>query len=240
MGCTARYSKRKGDQLRAIFIPGSFQKKVGDTFLYSGDSFHHLKNVIRIKVNEELLILNGDGITISTTVEKILKKEILLSVTDIVKNACLNRKCVISKLKRDSLEISLKSAIEMGVSKLYIVQTEFSQNFKLNRDRLQKIAISAMIQSNNPFLCDIVEIPSFESCIELFGDNLVVFDMIDSSPAMTTKKTSANIVFIGPEGGFSEKERDLIVAKGIKSHAFDTPIMRAETALVSALSYNYL
>ena len=226
--------------MRAIFIHGPFQKKVGDTFAYSGDSFHHLKNVIRIKVNDKLLILNGDGLTVSTKVEEISKKEIVLSVTDLVESACLNRKCVISKIKRDSLELSLKSAIEMGVSKFYIVQTDFSQNFKLNIGRLQKIAISAMIQSNNPYLCEIVEIPSFESCLELFGGNLVIFDMIDSSPAMTKKKKSADIVFIGPEGGFSQKEREIIVVKGIKSHAFDTPIMRAETALISALSYNYL
>ena len=226
--------------MRAIFIHGPFQKKVGDTFAYSGDSLHHIKNVIRIKVNDKLLILNGNGLTVSTKVEEISKKEIVLSVTDLVESACLNRKCVISKIKRDSLELSLKSAIEMGVSKFYIVQTDFSQNFKLNIDRLQKIAISAMIQSNNPYLCEIVEIPSFESCLELFGGNLVIFDMIDSSPAMTKKKKSADIVLIGPEGGFSQKEREIIVAKGIKSHAFDTPIMRAETALISALSYNYL
>ena len=240
MDCNVSDPRRRGKKLRAIYIPGSFQKKVGETFTYNGDSLHHLKNVIRINVGEDLLVLNGKGLSILTKVESILKKEIVLSIAKLVERDCLGRKCIVSKLKRDSLELSLKSAIEMGVSKFYIVQTDFSQNFKLNRDRLQKVAVSAMIQSNNPYLCEIVEVPSFESCLDLFGSDLIVFDMIDSNLSSVNQKSPGDIVFIGPEGGFSQNEREIFVAKGIRSHAFDTPIMRAETALISALSYNYL
>ena len=60
--------------MRAIYIPGDFQYKVGDTFTYDGESFHHLKNVIRIKLGESLLILNGQGISLTTGVMEISKK----------------------------------------------------------------------------------------------------------------------------------------------------------------------
>ena len=60
-------------------------------------------------------------------------------VKGIKKHEDFREKGVISKLKRESLELSLKSAVEMGVSEVYIVQTDFSQNFKLNHERLMKI-----------------------------------------------------------------------------------------------------
>ena len=224
--------------MRAVYFSNAKDFAKGDIIKYAEDGFHHLKNVIRLKENENLILMDGKGSSVSTRVLEVAKKYFLLEVESLKFVEKSNRRCAISKLKKDSLELSIKSAIELGVNKIYVVQTEFSQNYKLNFDRLGKIAISAMIQSNNPYLCEFMEIPSTSSIVQELKDELLVFDMIKSECQLA--KDSQKVVFIGPEGGFSPGERRLFLENGVYLHYFQTPILRAETALVAALTYSYL
>ena len=149
------------------------------------------------------------------------------------------RSCIISKLKKECLELSIKFAIELGVSKVYIVQTDYSQNFKLNIDRLNKIAVSSMLQSNYPYMCVFEEVRGTENILKDLNYQVIVLDNIKTR-STGSENIDDRVVFIGPEGGFSSYERDLFEKNNIPSLKFNTPILRAETALVTALTKRYL
>jgi len=228
--------------LRAIFEKNIDSFCIGDSFNYSGSELHHLKNVARLKEDEEVLVVNGSGLLVHCKCVEVSKKYIGLEIVKKTTQINQNRECIISLIKRESLELAIRSAIEMGVTKVHIVKSDYSQNYKLNTERLNKIISSAMIQSNNAFFCDIKIYENLEEIIKYFDNNILVFDngldhqLEDRSHFFE----SAPVVCIGPEGGFSNRERVLFNDYGIKSHAFETPILRAETAVIAALSYRYL
>lgn len=230
--------------MRAIYEKNIETLSIGDSFNYSGPELHHLKNVARLKIGEEVVIINGSGLLVYCNCIEISKKNILLQVARRVTQVNKNRECIISLIKRESLELAIRSAVEMGVVKVHIVKSDYSQNYKLNTERLNKIISSAMIQSNNAFLCDVEIYEDLEEVIKYFDSNILAFDngldhQLEGKDRSHFFETDP-IVCIGPEGGFSSRERILFNNYGIKSHAFETPILRAETAVVAALSYRYL
>lgn len=230
--------------MRAIFLKEIKDYKVADSFTYSGDDFHHLKNVIRLKINDSVLVLDGEGLKVETTCIEITKNHIKFYINNIQKDVFHPRECIISQIKRESLELAFRSAVELGVTKFHIVKTDFSQNFKFNDDRLEKIGISAMIQSNNSYQCEIIYHSGISSLVDLTGENLIIFDnSLDKKIEDSNKKQimdSSPIIFIGPEGGFSENEIKKFKQMGALSHCFKSPILRSETALIAAITYRYL
>ena len=230
--------------MRAIFSSDIKGHADGQSFRYEGEEFHHLKNVIRLKIEDEILILGGDGIVANGVCKEIHKKHIVFQIVKTRKEDSLNRECVIAKIKRESLESAIRSAVELGVNRVHIVKTEFSQNFKINQARIRKIVVSAMLQSNNSFECEIVEHSNVEDVLKYFNNYLLVFDNgLKSALRPEDKKVYFDknpTIFIGPEGGFSHAERSLFDENLIPCHFFPGPILRAETALVAGLSFRYL
>lgn len=230
--------------MRSFYFKEISNFKIGDTFQYSGDEFHHLKNVVRLKINEFVLALNGQGLIVKTECVDISKKYISFNVVEIKKEKCVKRECILAQIKRESLELALRSAVELGVTKFHIVKTEYSQNFKFNADRLKKICLSAMLQSNNPFCCEIIYHSDIDALIKEVGDNIIVLDKSLDSKLSPEKKDeiflTKPLVFIGPEGGFSESEIQKFQTMKLYSHSFNSPILRAETALIAAIAFRYL
>ena len=227
--------------MRAIFLENLSDYSLDSEIDYSGESLHHLVNVIRIKVNEEILILDGLGLILTVNCLAITKKNIKFRILKIENKKSFNRFCVLSKIKRDSLELAIKGAIECGVTNFIILNSQFSQNHQLNFDRLEKIAISALLQSNNPFVCKIEEINSLEDLVNRFGERLLILDNFTNKLPDTNlnMKKEDCVIVVGPEGGFSENERAFFQERNLRSISFDSPIMRAETALIAGLSYLY-
>ena len=139
-------------------------------FNYSGDSFHHLVKVARIKPGESLCILNGAGKKYFGEVLTVTKKNIEIIIKEIEQETYIERKCAISVIKRESLELSIRSAVELGVTKIILVKSDYSQNIKINHDRIDKIITSALIQSNNGYKPQINFYDSMDSFVGDFKE----------------------------------------------------------------------
>lgn len=214
--------------MRAIFYPEQIQ----DQIIIEDDQVHHLKNVLRVKEEEEVLVLNGRGLTARARVQTIKKKTIELEILSRETEAKeTGIELAIGLPKKELFEDICRMAIELGIKKIYAVKCEYSQWKYQTSERLEKIMISACLQSNNPWLPEIESIESVENLLKL-KKKIIPMDIIMG-------KTPQNIIvdetvlLVGPEAGFSEEERASF--EGLEIISLRGPILRATTAVPTGI-----
>lgn len=223
--------------MRAVYYPHFIE---GDVFnIDDKTTLHHLLNVVRIKKNEEILILNGRGDKCIAKIETISKKNIQLTVQSrMEENKSFNIDLYLALLKKDSLSLALKQAVELGVNKIFLCETEFSQRYEINIDRLNSILISALEQSNNPFLPEIEYIKLNAICrknyVQIFLMSMNPADIYQEYSLKSDKKYA---LMIGPEGGFSPIDIESFGDQEFLSVNLPTPILRAETAVSAGMGF---
>lgn len=211
----------------------SYQKdlKVLSEYIIRGDSFHHLANVVRLRVGEEILLLNGQGLEVRCQVDQVSKKEIFLKTLFHEEKTLPYRiDLALGMPKKDALDLSLKQAVELGVHTCYLVRSSHSQMKLPEADRLQKLLISALEQSNSPHLTEAVP-ADFDDIDYTFYDQVIVLDSQSKGDQRPLGK-GKYLLIIGPEGGFSPSELEFFdnVPNLIRLN-LPTPIMRTPTAL---------
>jgi 16S rRNA (uracil1498-N3)-methyltransferase len=208
------------------------------------EKIHYIKNVIRSSVGDSIRLFNDIDGEFRATIEMISKKIIKLEVKEKIKEvpSFIPLYLAFGILKSDSLMFLLEKATELGVTHFFPLQTDRT-NGRFNKERARKQILDAIIQSERFFIPEIHDIKSlgdflksntilntqFFSCIErLDTDNKNNFTKSDQ------EKTLGLIV--GPEGGWSEKERNLLLTSQLPSLSFGNHILRAETAAICGLS----
>lgn len=210
------------------------------------DQAHYLKNVMRKKISEQILVFNGrDGEWLAEIVD-INNKGGDLNLLEQTKEQVEipDIWLIFAKVKRNPTEFIAQKATELGVTKLLPVFTENSEAKSVNIERLRQIVTEAAEQ------CERVCVPEIEGAKKLTDllngwneERKIV--MCDESgggePMLDTLKGYGKdekwAILIGPEGGFSKTElenlRELpfIVPVGLGPR-----ILKAETAAISALT----
>jgi len=138
----------------------SYQKDLiaQESYMLKGESAHHLLNVVRIELNEELLLLNGLGLVVKAKVSSISKREIALTM---IQQNQVDRPFLMDLAlgipKKEALELSLKQAVELGFKKIYLIRAQYSQTRLPETERLESLLISALEQSNASYLPEIIQ-----------------------------------------------------------------------------------
>lgn len=214
--------------MRAHFLQNL---NVEDNYILGGESLHHLVNVVRVEVNDELLLLNGRGLKVLTVIEEVSKKAIKLKkVSFTEEERKFDLDLALGMPKREALELSLKQATELGFRRVYLVKSDYSQMKFPESERTLKLLISALEQSNGAFLPEIVESTWDEIPYENYDDSLV-FDSRPNSQQLSLEGKNT-LLIVGPEGGFSSGEEIFFKEiSNIKMLNVPTPIMRTPTAV---------
>jgi 16S rRNA (uracil1498-N3)-methyltransferase len=138
-------------------------------------------------------------------------------------------------------ELVIQKATEIGVSQIYPLITNRTEKNRLSKfDRMQMIAIEATEQSRRTKIPVIHHPVSFNDVIEKTKNSYVAYEyeeskgLADYLPAI--KKTKIANIFIGPEGGFEQKEIDFALKNKACLFTFGPRILRTETAAISAAS----
>jgi 16S rRNA (uracil1498-N3)-methyltransferase len=207
--------------------------KLQDSYQLKGDAAHHLISVLRIEIHEEVLLLNGAGLSVKTKVSSLTKKEIFLVKID---SDVAERKLILDLAlgipKKEALELCLKQAVELGFRKLYLVRAQYSQTRLPETERLKSLLVSALEQSNAPFLPELIyaaweEIPTSE-----YNEILMMDSQNKSQNAKKAKSLQAKLLIVGPEGGFAPEETSFIYnMPNIRILNLPTPILRTPTAV---------
>ena len=203
---------------------------------------HYLTNVMRIKIGENFSLFNNNG-EWSANINQISKGVVEFSVTDKLRQKDNTKEIwlAFSPIKSNYFNFMIQKATELGVTKFIPIIFDRTIVRKINKERLEKIIIEATEQSNR------INVPVLEKPQNLknfLNNNLNKVDLIFTD--LNTSKTKLEInkksskplcAIIGPEGDFSEKERELILNfKSVKSININQNILRAETATISIIS----
>jgi len=198
---------------------------------------------MRLKSGDELLLFNGiDGEFLGTVVG-IEKKKITILVNqkqkDQVKSS--NISLAFCPLKGQRLDLLIQKCTELGLKSFIPIISDHSIVRKINKSRLGKIIIESCEQSdqlNVPPICDPLHLEDFAYFLK--DEDKVLFADIESKrndlKQMLKDKNKNYILFIGPEGDFSPKEREFILTNDkFNSFSLGENILRSETAAISGL-----
>ncbi len=226
-------------------------KKVDDIFYFSSFDEHHLKNVLRIKNGEEIIVVydsvfyhccakvSNSGITALLLHELNANNELKAKVT-----------LVYGLPKGDKFELVIQKATELGVStivpycaKRSIVQID-DKKVALKLERWNKIIHDASMQSKRNVIPTIVKPMKLDELILMEADiKLIAFEEDSCFGQETLFKilnqdlTDKHIVLVvGPEGGFDNVEVNKLVASGFKRVSLGKRILRSETAAIDILA----
>jgi len=213
------------------------------------DQSNYLLSVMRLTTGDKIVVFNGTDGEWLAKIEKKSKRVADLQLVELLRPQTPPQKLhyIFAPLKRARLDYMVQKAVELGVSRLTPVFTEFTNVDRVNLERMKANAIEAAEQ------CGILSIPQIDSPVKLphlinewseneETDKKLVFcdeSLTAGGPIaqLTEIKAPSIAVLIGPEGGFSASERDLLVRQRfVKAISLGPRIMRADTAAVAALS----
>ena len=208
---------------------------------------HYVNKVMRIKVNETFSLFNSGGEWEAKIIE-IAKNIVKFNITKQLRQKKNTKEVwlAFSPLKSNYFNFMIQKATELGVTKFLPIVFDRTVVRKINKERLQKIIIESAEQSNR------INVPLMEQPQNLkkfLNENknkidLIFTDLNSQNKKLDTKELSKKPIclIIGPEGDFSESEREEIMTfKGVKPLKINENILRSETAAISAISIiNYL
>lgn len=228
-----------------------FTEELDDVFAYiRGDDHKHLSRVLRLKEQDEILINDLKGQDYLGRIETIDKNETKVELREKVpesNESSLKLTLFQGLPKAGKMDLIVQKCTELGVQRIVPVVTERvvvknSSEFK-KLDRLKRICLEAAKQSKRSALPEITEPMSFaELLMEMKRLDVFVvpYENQEEYGFLTLKKELANIssmgIFVGPEGGFTEKEIDLLKDKGAKILTLGNRILRTETAGFTAVA----
>ena len=207
---------------------------------------YYLNKVMRVKENEVFSLFNSNGewearvLSISKSIIefKIIKQ--LRQKENIKRELWL----AFSPIKSNYQNFMIQKATELGVTKFLPIIFDRTVVRKINKERLEKIIIEASEQSNRINLPKIEEPQSLDNFLETNSIDLILTDLNSNNNKIDKSKLTGKpvCIIIGPEGDFSEDERQEILAfKGVQPIKINENILRSETAVISAISIiNYV
>ena len=200
---------------------------------------HYVAKVMRIKENEVFSLFNNNG-EWEAKILNITKSIVEFNVTKQLRQKENTKELwlAFSPIKSNYFNFMIQKATELGVTKFLPIIFERTIVRKVNKERLEKVIIEAAEQSNR------ITVPSIEDPQKLKSFlnndmNLIFTDLNTANTKIDLTKltTKPTCVIIGPEGDFSEQEREEILKfNGVQSVKINENILRSETAVISALS----
>ena len=210
--------------------------------ILSKDQSHYLLSVMRLKVGQKVLFFNGNDGEFYGIINLIEKKKTTIKILSKEREVNDQHKVVLAFCppKGNKLDFLIQKSTEIGVKEFIPVISDHTINRKINIDRLNKIIIESAEQSNQIQLPNLQNPLSFDSFVNNFSKSTILFADINSLnnslEKIIEKKQSNYILFIGPEGDFSSKEREVILQnKNFKSFSLGSTILRSETAAIAGL-----
>jgi 16S rRNA (uracil1498-N3)-methyltransferase len=202
---------------------------------------NYLGNVMRLGQGAELLVFDGRSGEWLARIVEVGKKRMALTVErktrvpEIVPDVWL----AFAPVKRGQTDWLVEKATELGAARLIPVMTQRTVTERVKLERLQAIAIEAAEQCGRTVLPDIGEPVSLKQLIEQRDPQrrLYFADEGGGEPAVRAFASGPALILTGPEGGFTDEERELVrAAPNSIAISLGPRILRAETAALASLA----
>jgi len=223
--------------------------EVSCEYLLTAENHRHVVQVLRHKVADTIILFNGEGGEYLATLIEVTKKQtrvFIESYSPVNRESPLKMTLALALIKSERMDFALQKAVELGVTRLQPIMTQRTV-IKIKANRLDKkmqhwegVMIAACEQSGRTSLpiCNApislekyIQDPGFQPGLVMLPEASVrINDLtaLDNTPKIN--------LLVGPEGGFTEEEEQLMRQSDITPVSFGPRILRAETAAIAGLT----
>ena len=218
-----------------------FGEKINDKIILNEKEIQHL-NITRTSIGETIDVFLGNGYIYNCKIKTLKKKQCNLEIIDykIIKdNYNPDISLTIGMSKWERMQIVIEKAVELRVNAINIFQGEKSQHNYKNIDKIKKCVIESAKQSYNPNFPEV----NFTKINEINPFKTIVLDFeVNSDYKTEIKRITENVnILIGPDTGFSEKEKLLLKEKRFKIYFYEEKLKKFPSRTLSFIFiYRYL
>ena len=221
-----------------LFFPKSLSLNLTATL--DKPQSHYVSKVMRIKENEVFSLFNISG-EWEAKILGISKSIVEFNVTKQLRQKENFKELwlAFSPIKSNYFNFMIQKATELGVTKFLPIIFDRTIVRKINKERLEKVIIEAAEQSNRIQVPNIEDLQNLRDFLDKNDVDLIFTDLNSKNNKVDLKKLTSKptCIVVGPEGDFSESERDEILSyKGVQAIKINENILRSETAVISAIS----
>lgn len=248
--------------MQRYFLDEKLTDYRNQTIAISGDNFHHMIKVMRMKVDHRVYLVMEDQTAFIAKISTIEDKEVHLKwVEDDLRQQELPVEVTIASglPKGDKLDLIIQKGTELGASEFIPFLGAFSitkwdaKKASKKIDRLQKIALEAAEQSHRTKVPTIQPLSSvnqlvelreqYDVCLVAYEESAKVGEDQNFVKGLKDLPSGGKILLVfGPEGGLSKEEIDSFIQNGFLPCALGPRILRTETAplyTLAAISYHF-
>lgn len=203
----------------------------------------HCVKVLRMREGDRLTVTDGQGFFYECMLLQANPKQCLVSIQNsIEKPKGWNYSLRIAFAPTKQMERNewfVEKAVEIGIDRFIPILCNHSERKEIKKERLEKIAVSAMKQSQQAYLPQIEELTRFEDIItQPFNGKRYIahcYDLPKEPLVHLYKKGEDALILIGPEGDFSREEVEKAIAAGFEPVNLGESRLRTETACLAAI-----
>ena len=234
--------------MRRFFIDKSSIKD--NIVTIKGKEAHHIKDVIRLKVGDSFMAIDGNGKTYTLKIDK-LKEAVVAKIEKVISKKVDSPRILLASAlaKKSKFDYIIEKATELGVTDIIPMITERtivkvdSKSKIIKQNRWKNITIESAKQCGRNKLPVVHKITDLKGAIaiakELGYDSKIipyVSESVKQIKQVIEKSKKDVAIFIGPEGDFTDKEIALAEANNIIPVSLGELVLRVETACIYAVS----
>jgi 16S rRNA (uracil1498-N3)-methyltransferase len=216
----------------------------GSTIVLSSDESHHCTHVLRMRQGDEGVVVDGQGNMYFCTLTEANKKACMMKIhrkVSVEPHPYYLHLAIACLKNHDRMEWLVEKATEVGVDEITFLSTRYTERKQVNFDRISKIAISAMKQSQKAIL------PKIYPQVVPFGQFMIQYQSLSQNfiahcyshipgrvpLAQVCRPKQTVLCTIGPEGDFSEEEVGTALEKNFVPVSLGESRLRSETAALA-------
>ncbi|MBL7812028.1 MAG: 16S rRNA (uracil(1498)-N(3))-methyltransferase [Bacteroidetes bacterium] len=222
-------------------MPGHFtfytRQLEGNLAFFDEQEARHAITALRYTAGQAIHFTDGFGNRYTGNIEKISKNGFTAAVVSVQSDENLPElQLAVGLLKHaDRLEWMVEKCTELGVKKLWLMQTTNAIKNRINEERLQRIAVSALKQSHGCRLPHI-RLISFNEVLNQPAESRLICHCQSGDELLSASSADLKgdcLVLIGPEGDFTAQEIERAHAAGFRNLSLGSAVLRTETAAMA-------
>jgi 16S rRNA (uracil1498-N3)-methyltransferase len=205
------------------------------------DESQHVLKVLRYQVGDELPVTDGKGNLYFCSIDSTAGRTCTLGI---IRNEFKRKPdhhihiALAPTKSSDRTEWFVEKATEIGIQEITFMQTHHSERSRINTERMQRVAISAMKQSGQVWLPEVHALTDFKSVLRIDADQKFIAT-VDTEIQSThlihqALRQKRYLILIGPEGDFSQVEIHEAIKSEFKQINLGVNVLRTETAALAA------
>ncbi|WP_371171260.1 16S rRNA (uracil(1498)-N(3))-methyltransferase [Aliiroseovarius sp. 2305UL8-7] len=215
----------------------------GQTVSLDRDQAHYLFGVMRMGEGDLVALFNGrEGEFQSRVIEAGKRKGVLeCEAQSKPLHMPPDLWLCFAPIKKARTDFIVEKAAEMGAALIQPMQTEFTNSERIRRDRLQAHAVEAAEQCGGTYVPEVVDLMRMDKLLDAWPDDRQIMfcdeSLVGAAETLSTASGHRWAIFIGPEGGFSDRERARLQRmENAHPVSLGPRILRADTAAVAAMT----